>query len=1501
MPIDAFDVIETRPQKTLPEKAKPERSIFESRESQKERADRPHETRRTLLPPELKRHEQKKEGKGILADLPRDGFELAKDSLYSDKKVEQLFGVMALELDEHTQERPISEWRPMQRALEYADWEDYSKNLAEETAKLKKKQKEGKAMQEEIDRSYNTRLAVMGIKEALAEGLSQREDKKVVVDGKTKMVSDKQIVTDAGAREAYFKKQDGLDATTIKTEEIQAAFMALIDRAKPGSAAARPVEIDALRQQWHKLEEKYKASKDAHGLEAIAIARGKIAELRNKKEPVGRREEAPKAVRQASVSRAESSNAREEERKPVVTGASKTEAQVMKEVVSPGMSESQIIEAAVAKGISPERASALLRVESDLSPEEAERKREKEAYENPEDLSEKVKRERGGRSYTDIIHENDVEHRARSESIAAAISKENQVKTELDKAKLEARKLWQIEKEEKMESLVDRRDEKGEIKKGAKSNLEVNEDNDTDWQIYGWEKKDKKDVIDTLFDMGVKGRKGDPEDRKKAHAVVKTLLLNGMSGKEALGFLEGFTGQRGTDVMALLQKFQHDEDVWRAFGMADAFEAHNRQVYESSEVTDIENMGWQMSFIYSDDFAENSDNPAWERRVLRVDEEGRKVEQRGNDKWYLVNSNGDLVDKEGKKTKTPVEAGLVKFELHEVAHKGNIMLAIRKRINWEQYKDENGKWNVFQLKLPDKRGFVQVTIESMLDAKDTAFSGSKKEAVPKWLLDEMEEKHDIQDKDKGRLAEKTVKEDYKDLAQVIEMEGYFVTMIRQMHLSYLENYTNEEELAKNLQALLSKSHLTRDMWGERPLWQFMSMFAADYKSLDKMDGILGGTVIDNYLGYYYISDYEMLERQFGDKKVDSNGNEITDKDGNPMYDTSGVKLFDFNGLRHIRNHRVDNVANGEYSPMRYDTYYDFSYNYKYDESGKVVDDQGRRFDKDKEGNVRDALGRMVIHANGDIIDRDAARGILGQVKKDGKPVWFKNEDLNSIFTVPADKDGKVQFEEIFDDDDKEVFYEDEKGKKDKVWQMRTELPRKNGEKFANYINFFQSFGPDAKKKHIVEQAISEAAESAGKVKLNPINKEFAKLIATNLVRFTGAAARNDAPLLGHKQMYDTLARFIHFRASRAKYIIDEKGKDEGKAGKTGNKETIGTFGSLVTEPMLAIVTKSWHGDKKNGGWQKPILEVFHELSDARREIGKATDMEKKATNSQKKVFEEERKKRVEEYRDISSNQLLFDEQAERHYFDNQLERAVRISKKIRGAEEIKLQDFGGWAPEIGFYFKQKEFQESMTGFMQDLRYDVKSYGQGVQYHMHARFWDYEGGDYDPVRKQNKGAWRTMSLAESRYNRQMYNHPEFKTNGKIDPWKVQGKQQLLYKRAVSEWVVGELVNSRKIDKMATGPRHDMAWYKNVLDALGKLPGDFKVSSKDMWNNEVTKPFFTKDLMKLIKKESHTSWGYLYGLAILKGLFYGKAKKEENVWEAVFESVFSIPKAAFTLRA
>ncbi|MFD5620849.1 type IV secretory system conjugative DNA transfer family protein [Streptomyces yangpuensis] len=62
------------------------------------------------------------------------------------------------------------------------------------------------------------------------------------------------------------------------------------------------------------------------------------------------------------------------------------------------------------------------------------------------------------------------------------------------------------------------------------------------------------------------------------------------------------------------------------------------------------------------------------------------------------------------------------------------------------------------------------------------------------------------------------------------------------------------------------------------------------------------------------------------------------------------------------------------------------------------------------------------------------------------------------------------------------------------------------------------------------------------------------------------------------------------------------------------------------------------------------------------------------------------------------------------FFDDQLERAVRISKKVRGTGEIKLDHFGSMSPEVGFTFKPKEFQETIAGFMQDIRYDVRSYG-----------------------------------------------------------------------------------------------------------------------------------------------------------------------------------------------
>ncbi|MBT2451271.1 hypothetical protein J7F03_30225 [Streptomyces sp. ISL-43] len=65
--------------------------------------------------------------------------------------------------------------------------------------------------------------------------------------------------------------------------------------------------------------------------------------------------------------------------------------------------------------------------------------------------------------------------------------------------------------------------------------------------------------------------------------------------------------------------------------------------------------------------------------------------------------------------------------------------------------------------------------------------------------------------------------------------------------------------------------------------------------------------------------------------------------------------------------------------------------------------------------------------------------------------------------------------------------------------------------------------------------------------------------------------------------------------------------------------------------------------------------------------------------------------------------LTFEEEQQRKSKERQPERAARINRKIKGVEDFDLENLGGWAPDTGFYFTTKEFQESMAGLMADLQ------------------------------------------------------------------------------------------------------------------------------------------------------------------------------------------------------
>lgn len=999
--------------------------------------------------------------------------------------------------------------------------------------------------------------------------------------------------------------------------------------------------------------------------------------------------------------------------------------------------------------------------------------------------------------------------RARSESTYDRLRERNEKieeakKKEKDKeAKEEARVKWQREKE-KMPLLISKRNEQGKVIEGVYDSMDVNED----WSKYGWSEKEKRDVIERGLNL--------EWGTKKAEVALKTFLINGKTAEETKELIKENSNQQGLVHEHFLKNFVHDEVLWKVFGLEKEYHEVKKRMYENEDVDNMQTLAWQIGHIYPDTFGENQENATWERRIRYEDEEGRRlkrvVEKTGDNevaKWYYVDSEGRFVDKNGEKLDTPLEADQVRFKIHEHVRLENMVRWLRYQINWLQYKDENGKWDAFQaVELPGKKGFVHSSLIKMLDAKETVFASSREEGVPEQILKEVEKKHGIED---GRLSKMDLKEDYRHLSEIFEVEAYFIMIVRQMHLNYMENYADEGELPKAMAALLSKSHLTKPMWGGRPLWQFMSLMPKDYGYGDNnapmkdLDGVLGGSIIKNYLAYYYLSDLEMLREKLGED----------------------AKLFDYDELRKTRNKKVDGT-NAGFAEIEYDNFYDFSYTLR-KENGVIKDKQGRIFTKDeKDGNVYHK-GKLVIEKNGDIKDRELAKGII---------TGFNNSALAKAFTMLTDGDGNALIESYSDDRD-EVRY-----------KVKTKIDKGNERAFIKLINFFPEFTTNPEKESIVKAAIAESAASKSGEKLDSIDEEYANMIAWHLSRFTGAAARNEVAIDGFPPMADALSRMIHYRAGREKYI-DDAGKGEGKAGKAGNWETMAEFKSILTEPMLAITSTA----KDEKGRRIPLIKVFEELDKAQDKLREAST-------------EEDKKKVKKEYRATAANKLKFDKQAERHYFDNTFQRALRINKKIKGAEGFNIDKYGVWTVERGYTFKVKEFQEDMTGFMQDIRYEKKS-GRDLHYATEHRFWDYD-----------LRTWRTMSVAEGQNGTQMVDIPEFKTNGKIDPEKIDKKSYLLYQQFFLTFIAGEIIMSRRLDKMAVGQPHEMAFYDDLITALSKIPGGISLDEGNMRNNKITKQFLSKERLKWLQEKTGTTRGKLYTGAFIKSLLLGNPKKKEE---------------------
>ena len=919
----------------------------------------------------------------------------------------------------------------------------------------------------------------------------------------------------------------------------------------------------------------------------------------------------------------------------------------------------------------------------------------------------------------------------------------------------EARRKWKEEKK-KMAKLT------GE--NGLIAELNTSDD----WGKYDWSSDDK---------AYIRGMLGDELSGAQKDNILKGLLLQGKTAEEAKSWLGSLQAavesdrrqDRGAAISHILESFSEDEQVWRGLGqrygldeLAEHAEQSRERRYEGSP-TNMQELAWQIAYIFPDTFGENGAHPVWERRVREV------------------------LDK---------KTGKYRFETHMVVNEGNVLLWQRERTNWLHSQNPNNPIDFYNEVQLEKAGFYSVNLQKMFKSEESLFRGSQQEAVPEEFMSPKL-------REKLRVENKTLREGFSDLSTMMQIEAYLVGMVRQFHLAYDQNKGAEGELVKQIQNLYERNHFTKEVWGKQTLWNFMTVLPDNFTELDEMDGRVGNAVVNSFLTYYHISDFDELQKRLG----------------------SDSKLFKLKEIIKVRDKlEEDRVKKAGFGARDVNSFFDFS------KVKKIVD------------------GREVE--------------------------VYKNSVVNKAFNT--DEEGTLK------------------------------TGKEAEEAFIKLFNIFNNMEKESTLRNVVETIIME---ESGDENLNGINKAYAHLISSRLVRFTGAAAENDTDFVG----YDAFTRMGHFQGYRAKLLEDKPIEDEwgnlvhkNRGGDAGNIYTIPEFRRLVVNPLLGIVTEAKMKDKAGKEVEKPILMVLEdlekkgkEITEIRKEKTHKLKMEnerrpehlRKSEEELKVLLNEMMKKYEKEYQEIAG-QLHFTDNAEQSYINNQFNRGVNLYGVIRGGEQINFQDYWNYSIDSGVTFNKKKFQEDVIKkLVTNARYAFSTY-KNLNYNMEIRGYDVE-----------QKRWRNMTLGESMFGKQLVDIPEFwlaekDENGRDIPgkwvtykdnkgreahvtdWeKVDANKVALFKQWLLTYFSGEFIAYRQMKKWSSDPKYEFWFYEDAIEVLSKIPGSVAYDAGDMRLTEVTSQFFTNDKLEWLREKSGTTRNKLYGLAFLKGMLVGKTGNKD----------------------
>lgn len=485
--------------------------------------------------------------------------------------------------------------------------------------------------------------------------------------------------------------------------------------------------------------------------------------------------------------------------------------------------------------------------------------------------------------------------------------------------------------------------------------------------------------------------------------------------------------------------------------------------------------------------------------------------------------------------------------------------------------------------------------------------------------------------------------------------------------------------------------------------------------------------------------------------------------------------------------------------------------------------------------------RTIYEAYYYISDYEELQRVLGPDNP-----FFTRKGFEDAWRISSGKDANEPIPEKY----AELF--------DTMFEGRDPGARPKPKEFLQFINLFNDTGKKQTEISLVREALRIAGShvqglenglnsTGNKRKVERNNLEYAELWAYSMVRWTGAAARNDTGAIG----YDAFTKSQRFQQYRIRQSSASRGAP------IGNQYDLPVIKAWNLDLLNGIFVEKAVGEDKDFT-PFEVLRMLDDL-DAKRKRGEIT--------------QEEYDKRKQDDLD----RLIFKQYTQLDYANNHLGKSFQMFHAMLGATELNLDQIVTHDRFRGLVFDRGKFEEQVKeNFIKPIRYALSTYAN-IDYSKDMRV-QVNPGQEPPI-------YETKTIAEHMFGPvvlQGYYKKEKGPDGKpvVDKEKLQKERGRLYKNVIRSIIASHLeAHRRHSSGYAFMNEAQITKFIEAIESIRAMEIEDVGEETQLSEGE---HFFTHEDIAWIRKYSGTeNWRLVLGDVILKeggmgflgGLFKG----------------------------